>query len=116
MTPDELRGLIREGLPDGIRKLMEIIASDKTSAGNKIKAFATLADRGGIPEIKATITQQVTAKLTIDEMREQRDSLLQEQDSIGVELKKLKAGGVEDARTRQEAVLPRPLEQEGTTG
>jgi hypothetical protein len=116
MTPDELRSLIREGLPDGIMQLLGILADDKASHKNKIEAFRTLADRGVIPEIKSTVTQNVTAKLTFEDIQEERDSLLSEQAQIAEELKAIKAGGVEDAKCRQANVLPQPIEQEGTTG
>lgn len=116
MTPDELRSRIREELPEGIQQMVGILRNPKSSDGNKIKAFSTLADRGGIPEIKATVTQNISAKVTVDDLQEQRQSLLGEQESIMSELKTLKAGGLEEAIEQRRSVLPQPDEQEGTTG
>jgi hypothetical protein len=113
MTPDELRRKIREELPEGIGALANIITDPKTSARAKIDAFKALADRGGIPEIKATITQTIAGPPVMDDLEEQKNALLREQEAIQAEIKEIKAGGVEDAEIRRNAVLPQPVEQEG---
>lgn len=108
LNPDELRRLIREELPTGIQQMAAIIRDPNSSDRNRIEAFKTLADRGGVPEVKAAVTQNINAKLTVEELEEQRAGLLQEQKQLSCELKELKAGGLEDAKERQNKILPRP--------
>jgi hypothetical protein len=103
---------MREELPAAIAEMVKVLKADNTSAGNKIKAFMALSDRAGVPEVKATVTQTVTARVTAEELAAQRDSLLIEEAEIKAELEELKVGGVEDAKARRDAILPRP-QQEG---
>ena len=108
MSPEELRRLIREKLPVGIEAMAKILEDDNASKKHKIDAFNSLADRGGVPAVKAAVTQTINSKLTLEELEEQRIGLIEEQKAITTELKELKAGGVEEAKLNRTNALPRP--------
>jgi len=114
VTPDELREQIRDGLPAGIEAMMKVLSDPESTSRAKIDAFKALADRGGIPEVKATISQQVSDPPDLDALEKQKKAVLDDQKNLADQIKKLKAGGVEDARQVRDSILPQlPTDQEG---
>ncbi len=114
MTPDELREQIRDGLPGGIESMMKILADPESTSRAKIDAFKALADRGGIPEVKATISQQMSDPPDIEALERQKKAVIDDQKNLSDQIKKLKAGGVEEAQLNRDSVLPQlPKDQEG---
>jgi hypothetical protein len=113
MTADELRTKIQGRLDKNIDSIADLIDDRKIAPGNRIKAFTALASRGGLPELKAVVTQNLSPKQGLEDLEEQKKSLLEEQKNIAGELEKLKAGGLEEAKFEQSAILPQPNDQEG---
>lgn len=112
-----VRTRIQELLPECVDALAEVIKNEGIGAMSRVRAFEALANRGGLPEVKATVTQSMTQNVNIRELRETRDELLQEQKHLAGEMRQLE-GRLNKNEDRNHAsaplqVLPQPSGSEG---
>lgn len=97
-----IRAHIQGALADCIDPLIRIISDPSASAKDRIHAFEALADRGGLPAVKAVISQTISGGQELDSMRARREQLVTERTQVEKELEAVRK------------ILPRPKDQQET--
>ena len=111
-----VRTRIQEVLPECVNALAEIVQNEGIGAKSRVQAFEALANRGGLPEIKAMVSQTMTQNVNIRELRETRDQLLTEQKQLAGEMRQLEGRMMRSEKNYASAplqILPKPSGEEG---
>jgi len=102
-----LRSQIQRGLPEAIEAILAMVVDRETGARARLKAFEALADRGGLPAVKATLTQNINANVDPNALMERKVSLLEERKAIAQQMISVK-GLIESSREEVTRRLPKP--------
>lgn len=115
-----LRKAIQGALEACITPLTTIVHDPKAAAKDRIHAFEALADRGGLPAVKATIAQTIASTGELDSMKERRERVLTERDQLKVEIAEIRKvlpqpmkGNADERQEERKRVRRRTLSREG---
>jgi phage shock protein A len=87
---ETLKAQIQVALKNAIPAIASIATDPKTTPGVRVRAFEALADRGGLPAIKATMVQVESYTTSVTELKAKRQELEGKQAEIGKEIADLR--------------------------
>ena len=97
MDLQELKKLVKAKMPRVIEALIEVITSPDTPPRDKIKAFEALADRIGLPQVKAQLSGKMAGlELPEEDLKKREEELRAEEERLEFLSQTLSLDGLEE--------------------